>query len=80
MKKPFGRDLYVVSSEVAPLKKAIDDGAAIVQLRDKSSDTQVILAKVRELLAYKEEKSFLFILNDDPHLAVETGVDGVHVG
>ncbi len=80
MKKLFGRDLYVVSSEVAPLKKAIDDGAAIVQLRDKSQDETVIMGKARELVQYKEKKPFLFILNDDPLLAAKAGADGVHVG
>jgi thiamine-phosphate pyrophosphorylase len=79
-KTPFERDLYVVSGEVAPLKKAIDDGAAIVQLRDKSEDEAVILGKAREMVAYKEKRTFLFILNDDPNLAVRVGADGVHIG
>jgi thiamine-phosphate pyrophosphorylase len=76
----FTRDLYVISGEVAPLKKAIDDGATIVQLRDKSGDRAAILGKAREIVAYREKKAFLFILNDDPRLALETGADGVHIG
>jgi thiamine monophosphate synthase len=35
-KKPFANDLYVISSSVAELKRAVVDGAAIVQLRDKT--------------------------------------------
>jgi thiamine-phosphate pyrophosphorylase len=79
-KTPFERDLYVVSGEVTPLKNAIDEGAAIVQLRDKSEDRAGIVDKAREMVAYKEKKRFLFILNDDPRLAVEVGADGVHIG
>ncbi len=79
-KIPFKNDLYVVSSSVAELKKAIDDGAAIVQLRDKTSDEGTILEKARELVRYKKVKPFIFILNDNAALAVKAGADGVHVG
>lgn len=77
---PFTNDLYVVSSSVAELKQAVDDGAAIVQLRDKESDERTILEKARQLLSYRQVKPFIFILNDDPSLAVKAGADGVHVG
>ncbi|MBP7528816.1 MAG: thiamine phosphate synthase [Syntrophorhabdaceae bacterium] len=77
---PFTNDLYVVSSSVAELKQAVDDGAAIVQLRDKTGDERTILEKARELVHYRQVKPFIFILNDDPSLAVKAGADGVHVG
>jgi thiamine-phosphate pyrophosphorylase len=81
MKKiPFVNDLYVISDSVHVLKKAVDDGAAIVQLRDKSGDEAAILEKAREIIAYKTAKDFIFILNDDAYLAVKAGADGVHVG
>lgn len=81
MKKiPFTNDLYVISDSVAPLKEAIDGGAAIVQLRDKLSGEEIILKKAEEIVAYKKVKAFIFILNDDPALAVRVGADGVHVG
>jgi thiamine-phosphate pyrophosphorylase len=77
---PFTYDIYVVSDFVSVLKKAVDDGAAVIQLRDKSGNREVILEKAREIVAYKDVKSFVFILNDDPALACEAGADGVHVG
>ncbi len=77
---PFGNDVYVVSDSVAVLRKAVEDGASIVQLRDKSEDRQAIVRKAREILGFKKERSFLFILNDNAELAVEVGADGVHVG
>ncbi|OPY01344.1 MAG: Thiamine-phosphate synthase [Syntrophorhabdus sp. PtaB.Bin184] len=79
-KKPFANDLYVISSSVAELKRAVDDGAAIVQLRDKTGDEATILEKARELVDYRRVRPFVFILNDDPALAVKAGADGVHVG
>ena len=79
-RKPFSNDLYVVSSSVGELKRAVDDGAAIVQLRDKTGDEATVLEKARELVEYKKARHFVFILNDDPALAVKDGADGVHVG
>ncbi len=77
---PFTRDLYVVSESGSVLKSAVLAGAAIVQLRDKSEDSHTILEKAREIGAFRTEHPFVFILNDDPALAVEAGADGVHVG
>lgn len=79
-RKPFSNDLYVISSSVSELKKAVDDGAAIVQLRDKTGDDATVLEKARELVEYRKVRPFVFILNDAPALAVKVGADGVHVG
>jgi thiamine-phosphate pyrophosphorylase len=81
MKKiPFTKDLYVISDAVSALKEAVDGGAAIAQLRDKLSEEEIILKKAQEMIAYKMVKPFVFILNDDPALAVRAGADGVHIG
>ncbi|OPX93164.1 MAG: Thiamine-phosphate synthase [Syntrophorhabdus sp. PtaB.Bin006] len=79
-KAPFTNDLYVISDSVDALKQAIDDGATIVQLRDKSGEESVILDKARKILTYKQVRPFVFILNDNPGLAAAIGADGVHVG
>ncbi|HEX2967164.1 MAG TPA: thiamine phosphate synthase [Syntrophorhabdaceae bacterium] len=79
-KIPFSNDLYVVSDSVEQLKKAVDDGATIVQLRDKSSTSTTIVEKSRQILDYRKIRAFKFILNDDPDLAIELRVDGIHVG
>lgn len=79
-KIPFVNDLYIISSSVAELKQAVDDGASIVQLRDKTGPEETVLEKARELVAYKKIRPFVFILNDDPALAVKVGADGVHIG
>jgi thiamine-phosphate pyrophosphorylase len=78
--KPFEKDLYVISDSVEVLIQAVDDGSAIIQLRDKSADRSTIMAKAERIIAHKKKRSFVFILNDDPDLAVELQADGVHVG
>jgi thiamine-phosphate pyrophosphorylase len=80
MQKPFDNDLYVVSDSVDVLIPAVDNGAAIVQLRDKEADRQIIQDKAKRVISHKEIRPFLFILNDDPEFAVALGADGVHVG
>lgn len=80
MRKPFDNDLYVISDSAAVLIQAVDDGAAIVQLRDKSAEDQIIRDKAELIIAHRKKRPFVFILNDDPDLAVKMGADGVHVG
>jgi len=79
-KIPFKNDLYVISASVDDLKRAVDDGAAIVQLRDKMGDERTVIEKAREIVEYKKVRDFIFILNDDPKLAVKAQADGVHIG
>jgi len=79
-KTPFSKDIYIISDSVDVLKDAIQAGSSIVQLRDKSSSGQIILAKAREMVAFKRLHAFLFILNDDWEAALEAGADGVHIG
>lgn len=71
-----------------PLRDDLDDfldavlagGVDLVQLRDKttSREAQVEAAPVFRRACDRHEA--LFIINDDPSLAVEVGADGVHVG
>ena len=79
-KAPFENDLYIISESVEVLKQAVLDGASIVQLRDKTGEAAAISAKAEEMVRFKEGHTFLFILNDDPALAIRCRADGVHVG
>lgn len=62
------------------LPAVLRGGVDVVQLREKEADRRAIAAGAREMLAICREFNVPFILNDDPHLAAEIGVDGVHVG
>lgn len=62
------------------LCSALAGGADLVQLRDKDAGDDAVLAAApafRELCA---EHGALFVVNDDPALALAAGADAVHVG
>lgn len=76
----FDQSVYVISDSVEVLRQAIADGATVVQLRDKTGDTATIRKKALEVLSDRKNRLFIFILNDDPELAVGVHADGVHIG
>jgi thiamine-phosphate pyrophosphorylase len=65
----------------AVLPGAIAGGVDIFQLRVKQRlDDDELLALAREARAICERNGTLFIVNDQPVIARESGADGVHVG
>ena len=62
------------------LRAAVAGGVDIVQLRDKllSDDELVAVAHAAGILC--QQLGVLLIVNDRPFVAIEAGVDGVHVG
>ncbi len=64
--------------EVAGL--ALDGGANVIQLRDKAHETADVLSIASELKAVCEDSDALFILNDDPTVALVSEAHGLHVG
>jgi thiamine-phosphate pyrophosphorylase len=67
--------------EVEPLlRSALDGGVDIVQLRDKSLPAREIELAALTFRRLCDTYSALFIVNDDPGLALACGADGVHVG
>ncbi len=77
--------LYFVCDAVAGVESildaALDGGADIVQLREKSPRCAEELASLADLFRRAAKKhGALFILNDRPDLVAECGADGVHVG
>lgn len=76
----FSNAVYVVSDDAAVLTRAMEDGAAVIQLRDKTGDGAAIRAKAHVIQAHPKRGECFFILNDDPRLALEVGADGVHIG
>jgi thiamine-phosphate pyrophosphorylase len=80
------RYLYVVSADAAPdrqaaiLCAAIDGGADVVQLRNKSATPGELLAAARVVVAYARQRGAIAIVNDHLELAIEAGAHGVHLG
>ena len=64
----------------ALLNAALGPGAGMVELRDRELPRNVIERTGRTFRRLADTYSALFIVNDDPHLAVELRADGVHVG
>lgn len=62
------------------LDQVLAAGVDLVQLRDKAATDDELRAAAEVFRTAASRAGALFILNDDPHLAVEVGADGVHVG
>jgi len=67
-------------SHVEQARLCLEGGANVIQLRDKQAGLDALLPQAREIAALCRELGALFIVNDDPRLAVESGAGGVHVG
>ncbi|MBK1681903.1 thiamine phosphate synthase [Rhodocyclus tenuis] len=81
------RGLYAVTPDglpeaalLAQAEAALAGGAAVMQLRDKSSDAARRLRLAQALAALCRRHGALFIVNDDLQLALAVGADGVHLG
>ena len=86
-KKDFN-GLYAITDPIltpAPLLlKAVEDaisgGANIVQYRNKLADDHTRLQQARQLRDLCTKNEVIFIINDDPQLALDVSADGVHLG
>jgi thiamine-phosphate pyrophosphorylase len=64
----------------ALLNAAMGSGVLMVELRDRDQPRGVIERSGRTFRRLANTYSALFIVNDDPYLAMELAADGVHVG
>ena len=72
--RPGGRDPEEL------LRAALQGGADIVQLREKSGDARAIVRAGRVFRRLCDAYDALFIVNDRPDLAIACAADGVHLG
>ncbi|HKB60221.1 MAG TPA: thiamine phosphate synthase [Gallionellaceae bacterium] len=84
---PAIRGLYAITPDEADsdvlrhkVLLALQGGARIVQYRNKSADMAEGLAQAQALRALTRAYGALFIVNDDPQLALAVDADGVHLG
>ena len=59
---------------------ALNGGAGVIQLRDKVNDSGEVLRVARQMRAMCEQHGALFIMNDDPALALSSRAHGLHLG
>jgi thiamine-phosphate pyrophosphorylase len=67
--------------DLADLARALaEGGATLIQLRDKTSDTRVMLERGRAIKAALAPLHVPLVINDRVDIALAMGADGVHVG
>ena len=80
------RGLYVITDaqggggHLAIARAALQGGARVLQLRDKSTPLPQLLPIARELRRLTREAKALFIVNDRADVALAVEADGVHFG
>src|SRR5258708_24125683 len=59
---------------------ALDGGATVIQLRDKTASTRVLIEEGLALRKLTRERGALLIVNDRVDVALAVEADGAHVG
>ena len=73
-------DIDDTASLVAKVAAALDGGVAVVQYRNKTLAPDASRHQAVALARLHAVRGGLFIVNDDPQLAVDVDADGVHLG
>jgi len=68
--------LHVIVSDLETARRAVEDGATVVQLRLKGASTHEVVETGRPF----RELPATFVVNDDVEAAIALGADGVHLG
>jgi thiamine-phosphate pyrophosphorylase len=68
--------LHAIVSDLETARKAVENGATVVQLRLKGAPTAEVVERGRPF----SELPATFIVNDDVDAAIELNADGVHLG
>ena len=61
-------------------RAAIEGGATVIQLRDKTASTRTLIEEGLALRVLTREQGVLFIVNDRLDVALAVDADGLHVG
>ena len=69
-----GRDVFTVATA------ALDGGATVIQLRNKTASTRVLIEEAWVLRTLTRERGALLIVNDRIDVALAVEADGAHVG
>jgi len=60
--------------------RLLNSGIDIIQLRDKKGEKKDLLKLAKKISAFFLKSKTLFIVNDYPDIAIESGADGLHLG
>lgn len=67
-------------THISILKELVRGGAQLVQIRDKSTPLNELLADVRQCVEFARKKGVVLILNDRCDLVLSSGAMGIHLG
>ena len=67
-------------SHLEQVRRLIDGGAQLIQLRDKTADARSFFADAVEVIDYAHASGAKIILNDRVDVALAARADGVHLG
>jgi len=67
-------------SHLAILRELVRGGAALVQIRDKTTPVRELLNDLRRCAEFASKHDVILIINDRCDLAVSCDADGVHLG
>jgi thiamine-phosphate pyrophosphorylase len=70
----LGRDMLTVA------EAALNGGATVIQLRDKTASTRLLIEEAVALRALTRERGALLVVNDRIDVALAVDADGAHVG
>lgn len=62
------------------VEQAIDGGATLIQVREKTLARESFIREVKEIKPLCHRNGIALIVNDDVSVAIDSGADGVHVG
>lgn len=65
---------------VTKVKEALEGGATFIQLREKNTDRETLIAEAKEICELCHSYHVPFVIDDDVEVAKLVGADGVHVG
>lgn len=80
MKKELKRGVYVISSDLSVLEKALSWNVACIQLRDKNASKEEIYNKAKAFCEKYPERKTPFLINDFLDIAKLVKADGLHTG
>lgn len=85
VKHPVDYSFYFVTDPtnenyIDVIQQCVDNGATIVQLREKHLDTGAIVSKAREVHEITQKAGIPLIINDRVDVCLAMGAEGVHVG
>jgi thiamine-phosphate pyrophosphorylase len=67
-------------SHIGIARQALEGGASMIQIRDKSAGLRELLPQAQEIANLCRERGAHFIVNDRLDLALAVNADGVHLG